>query len=89
MIIQDTYYSRESTSNISSELGYILALTNSSDLYNNYVENIKTVTAEDVKTAAEKFLGQNRTFDPAKHYLWPIPQTARDKNTNLSQNPNW
>lgn len=37
----------------------------------------------------EKFLGQNRTFDPAKHYLWPIPQTARDKNTNLSQNPNW
>ena len=61
MIIQDTYYSRESTSNISSELGYIMALTNSSDLYNNYVENIKAVTAEDVKSAAEKFLDQNRS----------------------------
>lgn len=37
----------------------------------------------------EKFLGQERTFDPQKHYLWPIPQSARDKNPNLSQNPNW
>lgn len=37
----------------------------------------------------EKFLGQERTFDPSKHYLWPIPQSARDKNPNLSQNPNW
>lgn len=37
----------------------------------------------------EKFIGQNRTFDPQKHYLWPIPQSARDKNPNLSQNPNW
>ncbi|HYG37352.1 MAG TPA: RagB/SusD family nutrient uptake outer membrane protein [Cytophagales bacterium] len=30
-----------------------------------------------------------RTFDPAKHYLWPIPQRERDLNQNLSQNPNW
>ena len=37
----------------------------------------------------EKFLGQERTFDPQKHYLWPIPQSARDKNPNLTQNPNW
>lgn len=37
----------------------------------------------------EKFLGQNRTFDASKHYLWPIPENARDKNPNLSQNPNW
>lgn len=37
----------------------------------------------------EKFLGQNRTFDPARHYLWPIPQHARDNNPNLTQNPNW
>ncbi|MEG1543310.1 MAG: RagB/SusD family nutrient uptake outer membrane protein [Tannerellaceae bacterium] len=49
---------------------------------------------KDEKTAIgdytqEKFLGQNRTFDPAKHYLWPIPQNARDSNPNLTQNPNW
>ena len=30
-----------------------------------------------------------RTFDPNKHYLWPIPRDERLINTNLSQNPNW
>jgi starch-binding outer membrane protein, SusD/RagB family len=31
----------------------------------------------------------NRVFDPARHYLWPIPQKERDLNPNLKQNPNW
>ena len=61
MIIQDTYYSRESTSNITSELGYIMALTNSSELYDTYVDSIKKVSAEDVKLAAQKFLGVNKS----------------------------
>jgi len=30
-----------------------------------------------------------RTFDPGKHYLWPVPRDERLINTNLSQNPNW
>jgi hypothetical protein len=30
-----------------------------------------------------------RTFDPAKHYLWPVPQRERDINPNLTQNPGW
>ena len=30
-----------------------------------------------------------RTFDPDKHYLWPIPRDERLINPNLSQNPNW
>ena len=30
-----------------------------------------------------------RTFDPEKHYLWPIPRDERLINPNLSQNPNW
>ena len=60
IIIQDTYYSRESTSNISSELGYIYALTNSSQIYDNYVENIKKVTVNQVNAAADKFLGANK-----------------------------
>ena len=30
-----------------------------------------------------------RTFDPDKHYLWPIPRDERLINSNLSQNPNW
>jgi hypothetical protein len=30
-----------------------------------------------------------RTFDPAKHYLWPVPQRERDINPALTQNPGW
>ena len=30
-----------------------------------------------------------RTFDPGKHYLWPIPRDERLVNPNLTQNPNW
>jgi len=32
---------------------------------------------------------EKRSFDPEKHYLWPIPQKDKDINKNLSQNPNW
>lgn len=61
MIIQDTYYSRESTSNITSELGYIMALTGSSDLYQTYMDSIKKVTVEEVKAVTQKYLGVNRS----------------------------
>ena len=60
-IIQDTYYSRESTADIASELGYIMALTGSSNLYDAYVGGIKNVTAKDVQCAAQKFLGVNKS----------------------------
>lgn len=61
ILIQNTYYSRESTSDIAGELGYILALTNSTEIYDNYVDNINKVTASDVKLAAQKYLGKNRS----------------------------
>lgn len=60
-IIQDTYYSRESTSKIASELGYIMTLTGNSGLYNNYIDGIKKVTADDVQAAAQKYLGINKS----------------------------
>jgi len=60
MIEQETYYSRESTSNISNELGYVLTLTGDGDFYKNYVENIKKVSAKDVQLVAQKYLGANR-----------------------------
>jgi hypothetical protein len=31
----------------------------------------------------------NRSFDPAKQYLWPIPLNQLALNPNLTQNPNW
>ena len=61
MIEQDTYYSRESTSNVSSELGYIYALTGSVDLYNSYLDGINKVSAKDVQLVAHKFLGVNKS----------------------------
>ncbi|WP_185213143.1 RagB/SusD family nutrient uptake outer membrane protein [Sphingobacterium mizutaii] len=33
--------------------------------------------------------GGQRKFYPEKNYLLPIPQSARDKNPNLEQNPNY
>ncbi len=32
---------------------------------------------------------EQRTFKADKHYLWAIPQSERDLNNNLTQNPNW
>lgn len=32
---------------------------------------------------------ETRFFDPAKHYLQPIPQKEIDLNNSLTQNPNW
>ncbi len=61
MIEQDTYYSRESTSNIASELGYVMTLTGNPEFYNNYISNIKKVTAKQVQDAAQKYLGINRS----------------------------
>ena len=32
---------------------------------------------------------ESRIFKKEKHYLWPIPQSERDLNGNLSTNLNW
>lgn len=61
IIERDTYYSRESVSNISSEMGYIMALTNNMQFYDNYINSIKNVSNEDVKKAAQKYLGINKS----------------------------
>jgi hypothetical protein len=34
-------------------------------------------------------LAVTRAFNPARDYLWPIPQKERDLNQELSQNENW
>ncbi len=30
-----------------------------------------------------------RTFDPSRHYLWPVPRNEEALNPNLGQNPGW
>ncbi len=56
IIERDTFYSRESTSNIANELGYTTLVYGDSKFYDEYVENIKKVTKADVVNAAKKYL---------------------------------
>ena len=78
-IIQETYYSRESTENIASELGYIMTLTGSSDLYKNYLEGIKKVNSADVQKAAQRYLGLNKS---AVSVVLPDSMKTKTANTN-------
>ena len=61
IIERDTYYQRESISNIAQEIGYVMTLTNNISIYDNYVDNIKKVTPEDVKRVANKYLSKNKS----------------------------
>ena len=61
IIERDTYYQRESISNIAQEIGYVMVTSGDIKVYDNYVENIKKVSPQDVKRVAEKYLGINRS----------------------------
>lgn len=61
VIERDTYYARESISNISSEIGYTTILTDNPNYYDQYLGNIKKVTACEVKRVAQKYLGENHS----------------------------
>ena len=54
MIKTSTYYSRESISNISNELGYLTLFWGNTWYYDNYLENIERVKKEDVIKIARK-----------------------------------
>ena len=56
MIESDTYYARESVSNIATEMGYIVTLTGGTQYYEAYLKNINKVTVDDVKRVANKYL---------------------------------
>ena len=61
IIERDTYYARESVTNIAQELGYTFVTTDDTKFYENYLDNIKKVTPADVKRAANKYLGVNKS----------------------------
>lgn len=56
IIERDTYYSRESVSNIASEIGYTVTLTGDTTFYKNYLDNINKITADDLKRVAKSYL---------------------------------
>ena len=57
----NTYYERESISNIASEIGYTFVTTDGTKFYENYIDNIKKVIAGDVKRVANKYLGVEKS----------------------------
>ena len=59
IIERDTYYARESVSNIAGEIGYTVTLTDNTDYYKNYLDNIKKVTIDDLKRVAKNYLDVN------------------------------
>lgn len=61
IIERNTYYSRESITNIATEIGYTVALTDDMKFYDKYLDNIKAVNAAAVKKAAEKYLGVEKS----------------------------
>lgn len=61
LIERNTYYERESISNIAQEIGYIMVTTNDIKIYDDYVANIRKVTPQDVKRVANKYLGINKS----------------------------
>lgn len=61
IIERNTYYSRESITNIATEIGYTMALTNDIKFYDTYLDKIKSVSKEEVKRVANKYLGENKS----------------------------
>ncbi|MBQ9246643.1 insulinase family protein [bacterium] len=59
IIERDTFYSRESISNIASEIGYTVTITNDMSYYKNYLENINKVTTNDIKRVIKDYLDKD------------------------------
>ena len=88
MIERDTFYSRESVSNIANELGYVYTLNKDLKFYDNYLSNINKVTAEDIKRVANTYLSeQNSVLTVVQSKNQPqnkVPQ-KNDKNYSYTK----
>ena len=61
IIERTTYYSRESITNIATEIGYTMTLTNDIKFYDTYLDKIRCVNKEQIKRVANKYLGENKS----------------------------
>ena len=61
MIERDTYFGRESVSNIAQEIGYTFVTTGDTKFYETYLDNIDKVTVHDVNKVLKKYLGKNKS----------------------------
>lgn len=81
IIERNTYYARESVTNIATEIGYTMALTNDIKFYEGYLTNIKNVSKEMVKKVANKYLGEDKS---AISVILPV-ETKEHPVSNVSQ----
>lgn len=79
MIERDTLYARESVSATASEIGYCTLLTGDWNFYNDYLDNIKKVTANDVKNVAKKYLDKNHAVISVVSPKTQQPQIEEEK----------
>lgn len=79
----DTYYSRESISNISEDLGYDFTFSKNPNYYENYLKNIDKVTKAQIVSAAKKYL----LLD--KYALSIIRPNSFKPVLNVIQKENW
>ena len=61
----------------------------SGPVYGSRLGTVDRVTGKVTYTTPDHILNETRVFDPAKNYIWPIPQSQIDINPNLQQNPNY
>lgn len=82
IIERDTFYSRESISNISNELGYMAVVFEDVDFYDEYIELIKKVSAAEVQNVAKKYLDTEKMVISV---LNPEMTPINDKKTTNNQ----
>lgn len=81
IIERDTFYSRESTSNIANELGYTTLIYDDSKFYNEYINNIKKVTKADIYRVAKKYLNPDHAVISVM-----LPENCKDANLKQISN---
>lgn len=80
IIERDTYYERESTANIATEIGYTTVLTDNPYYYEEYLPNIQKVTVADIKKVANVYLNENQS---AVSIVLPMSE----KNVQVNEQP--
>lgn len=84
IIERNTFYSRESIENIANEIGYATVLTDNPSYYSDYLENMKKITASDIKEAAIKYLDLNSAAISVV-----LPENQKEIKVNYKEETNY
>lgn len=94
IIERDTYYSRESITNIAEEMGYIKTVFGDINVYDNYIQDLEKLSPQDIQAAAKKYLDTNKmaisyllpgSYEKKEPSLIPINQIKKPSSTLISE----